>query len=790
MNNEIIYDANSRKVTVSDNLLEIIKFLTKSNPSNSNLEKEFTNEFSVSDFNITMDEIISKINIHINYLPDKDNEINYDVDLLNSLVKRYDELLPLENRESHDNFFIEGVKKDKIPELLDVIYKIVLERRKFYLTRGLINAKENCIENMKYFLDEEVISAWAHEYDEAIKDKDIQKMQSMYDELQQKILKEWEKYFSNQSDMNDDNFLFIGHSTNSTTFDGSFKSKYVSASLFNQNLTDTYRGGYGFILSPKVIVGASSKDMYVNNYVTDESDLLNSGLDKIIDHPKKLIEECEKRKAEKEDEAVYSEVVLKGFDPIGIFCFTDGSKGLNDNEKNARKLQESFPNLKVHCFDTMKQKKGAALNSDKVKLINNLMKKLNPAAREISENEINKFDYFFENFEKLKQIGEYDEKTLITIFKRNYEMLYSLDTDSSMLFNGNFNENEINYILRKNTNYNIDDIINGKATKYTLNKLKELYPYKDKLSGIDGLETLVELVTRINVTDKMMDEINNLPTRNLLSISKYLTTNLESKVNLQTEYNNLMQEYQERLKLEAQYNFYKKIQMNMWSLKMIKDDYSMVINDINDANKENEDLQAKMEELEEQIEKLRVDKDENSKKDYKTSNQCFKNEEKINAVKNEIEILSKHPIMNIRKIKELNKKIKELNEENEKQKNEFECTKNNANIDIDYKIIELELNKNYISSSIKFNENMIEISNKQLESIKKKMKEQFNYDNLEDIFAAIDNSKKFMKNYDSSNLTLLIELERKIEKLSDYINKEQNNSDSVQKDNDDISIKK
>lgn len=790
MNNEIIYDANSRKVTVSDNLLEIIKFLTKSNPSNSIQGKELTNEFRISDFIITIDEIISKMNNHINYLPDKHNDINYDVGLLSSLVKRYNELLHLENRESYDNYDIKNIEKDNIPELLDVIYKIVLERKKFYLTKSLINIKEDCIENMKYFLDEKIISAWTHEYDDAIKNKDIQKMQSMYDELQQKILEEWEKLFSNQSDMNDDNFLFIGHSTYSTVFDGPFKSKYVSASLFNQDLNDTYRGGYGFILSPKNIVGARSKDMYVNNYVTNDNELFNSGLNKIIDHPKRVIEECKKIKAENEDETVYSEVVQKGFDPIGIFCFTDGSKGLNDNEINARKLQESFPNLKVHSFDTMKRKKGAALNSDKIKLINNLMKRLNPVAREINENELHKFDYFFDNFEKLKQIGEYDENLLMTIFKRNYEMLYSLDTDSSMLFKGNFNENEINYILRKNTNYNIDDIINGKATKYTLNKLKELYPYKDKLSGIEGLETLVELVTKINVTDKMMDEINKLPKRNLLSITKYLTTNLENKANLQTEYDNLMKEYQERLKLEEQYDFYKNIKMNMWSLKIIKDDYSMVINDINNANKENENLQAKMKELEERIEKLRIDKIENSKKDYNTSYQYFQNEEKINEVKNELAVLSKHPIMNIMKIKKLNKKINELDVKNERQKNQFERTKKSVDFDIYYKIIKLELNIKYISSSMEFNESNRENFNKQLESIKKKMKEKFNYDNFEDIFAAIDNSKKFMKDYDPSNLPLLIELERKIEKLGNYINKEESDFDSVQKDNDNISIRK
>ena len=45
------------------------------------------------------------------------------------------------------------------------------------------------------------------------------------------------------------------------------------------------------------------------------------GLNKIIDHPKRVIEECKKIKSENEDETVYSEVVQKGFDPIGIFCF-------------------------------------------------------------------------------------------------------------------------------------------------------------------------------------------------------------------------------------------------------------------------------------------------------------------------------------------------------------------------------------------------------------------------------------------------------------------------------------
>lgn len=67
-----------------------------------------------------------------------------------------------------------------------------------------------------------------------------------------------------------------------------------------------------------------------------------------------------------------SEVIIEGFEPIGIFCFTDGSKMFDSNYRNAKELEKNFPHLKVYTFDVMKRKKSFELEEMKLNLINNL----------------------------------------------------------------------------------------------------------------------------------------------------------------------------------------------------------------------------------------------------------------------------------------------------------------------------------------------------------------------------------------------------------------------------------
>ena len=282
------------------------------------------------------------------------NRIYNDTSYIENLVARFKVLFPNVEDFHQVGYKVREIDENKLGEIIELSYNLHEENKKYYLLRDLINAKTDCVENMKYFVDENTISQWNSEYEKAIQAKDTKKMMNMLEDVQNAILREWEKYIGNMQEMNDDNFAFIGHSTNSTKFEKDFMSRYVSTSLLTQDVNDTYRSGFGFIFAPKNIVGANGQDMYVNNYVEDQDMLLHYSAIKKIDHPRRLIDVCKKQKQENLDngtnESVYSEVVIDGFEPIGIFCFTDGSKSLNWNEKDAKKLQESFPNLKIYTF--------------------------------------------------------------------------------------------------------------------------------------------------------------------------------------------------------------------------------------------------------------------------------------------------------------------------------------------------------------------------------------------------------------------------------------------------------
>lgn len=439
-----------RKALVSPEFLSKMKYLTRGVSIYSSDSKEIGQEMKLGLFYDMIESIAESCYSSIEFLPNSNNEINYDTSNIEQLVEKFKMLFPNVEDYHQVGYKVREIDESKLGEILELSYNLHEEYKQYHLLRDLINARTDCIENMKYFVDENTISQWNVEYEKAIKEKDTKRMQSMLENVQSAILKEWKKYIGNMQEMNDDNFAFIGHSTNSTKFEKDFMSRYISTSLFTQDVNDTYRSGFGFIFAPKNIVGAKGQDMYVNNYVEDQDMLLHYSAIKKIDHPRRLIDVCKKQKQENLDsgvnKSVYSEVVIDGFEPIGIFCFTDGSKSLNWNEKDAKKLQESFPNLKIYTFDVMKRKKGADLIQMKLKLINNLHRRKIPDGFDIKEDMLTRYDYFFEEFEKLKQSGNYDETMITSLYDTNAKMLSIFDTDPDKLFTGQFTEEQVRYI--------------------------------------------------------------------------------------------------------------------------------------------------------------------------------------------------------------------------------------------------------------------------------------------------------------------------------------------------------
>ena len=299
-----------RKVQLTPEFYSKMRYLTRGEQIYLIEEYIPGQDMKIGLFYDMIEKIAEKCCLNIEFLPGIDNKINYDTSFMQNLATKFKELFHNKIDYNQIGYDVRKLDEDKLGEILDISYNLNEEIKKYYLMRDLISAKNDCIENMKYFVDENIILQWSNEYNKAIESKDTKKMQNMLENVQNAILREWKKYLQNIENMNDDNFAFIGHSTSSTKFEKEFYSKYISTSLLTQDVNDTYRSGYGFIFAPKNIVGANANDMYVNNYAENQDMLLYYSAIKKIDHPKRLIEKCKIQKQENldnsNDKSVYN----------------------------------------------------------------------------------------------------------------------------------------------------------------------------------------------------------------------------------------------------------------------------------------------------------------------------------------------------------------------------------------------------------------------------------------------------------------------------------------------------
>lgn len=793
-----------RKAVVSPEFLSKMKYLTRGVSFYSSDSKEIGQEIKLGLFYDMIESIAESCYLSIEFLPDSNNEINYDTSYIENLVARFKVLFPNVEDFHQVGYKVREIDENKLGEIIELSYNLHEENKKYYLLRDLINAKTDCVENMKYFVDENTISQWNSEYEKAIQAKDTKKMMNMLEDVQNAILREWEKYIGNMQEMNDDNFAFIGHSTNSTKFEKDFMSRYVSTSLLTQDVNDTYRSGFGFIFAPKNIVGANGQDMYVNNYVEDQDMLLHYSAIKKIDHPRRLIDVCKKQKQENLDngtnESVYSEVVIDGFEPIGIFCFTDGSKSLNWNEKDAKKLQESFPNLKIYTFDVMKRKKGADLTQMKLKLINNLHRRKFPDRFDIKEDMLTRYDYFFEEFEKLKQSGNYDESMITSLYDTNAKMLSMFDTNPDELFTGQFTEEQVKYILSKNFKYNIEDIFCGNAKAFVLNELKKLIPYKEQISSMfDGISEFLDLIDKIEITDEMMEEINKSENINFYTISKCLATKLMESVNVreqqtqtklnnfQTQYNQLVVEAQDRERIEQQHEFFYSIDFNKYYMPIIKDDYIRTTQDLSEAMQEEEKINQELEQVSRRLEELEQRKEMINNSQYENVSEHKEIQNAIDKIKNNIDVLSKHSFINRKKLKEERKKLHIFKSKDREKSHEFEISKIDKNSAIEQEKIVLSSKKECLNIDLDYVQSRKKAYEEDLESVKSKIKEYFKCESIEEIDKAVAMAEQFMKNYDSSNSFYLSEIKNKLNNLNSLIYEQQQKYEQIQEEKDIIS---
>lgn len=769
---QVTISSDYKTVNIPPDMLEEVKYLVKKSRALSFYYDRVSSNMKYAYFDDIVTDLVNSCNFQLELIDNKKLDTN--------IIEEYKEILPVRNNRKYSNILSYYFSHDREPligKTINNLYKLNRKIEERTLIDDLAKAKEDTIVDMKYFMSSEEISAFDKLYTIAIEKEDITTMQEMLGKVQEKILEEWSNYSKDLNKMTDDNFCFLGHSSKTTEYKGEFRTKYVSCSLFNQDINDAFNNDFGFIIEPVNIVGADSRDMDVDNDAIDIDKLTVYSSIKKIHHPQRLLDECLKLKKENQEKGknypVYSEVVTLGFRPTAIFCFTNGAKNYDYNYESAYKLQKSFPDLEVHTFDIMKHKTGKELETFKLELIDSLIEQFTSLSGGCSSEELFRYDYFFTEFDKLKQKENYTEADIELIFRKNQDMIAYLDS-ASHLFSGEYSSNEIKYILGNSYRYSINSIFRKDIRPFVINDLTSLLPYREKLDEYyNGLGKTVFLLSKIEVTDSMLLEIKEEKITNFEELSNYLANKRILVLNEKEEKNEfdlqknrkereeLNKEKIERENSQREYLKYSNINMFKDFKKPLESQYNKVLEEISNNDIRFNSILKEYEQLLEQLNSLNIKKETELQKDFTDAEIT----NRIDEISKEINLMSSHPILNIIKIRKRKKIIEKLNIQKEEKEKDF-LDKKKENISA------IDNDMNTTTKKIEQKEEILEdikTENQQLKTEKETILDKVNYyfccNKVEDIAKMIKKSDDFLVNYDFSNDYTIREIDYKISEL-------------------------
>ena len=374
-------------------------------------------------------------------------------------------------------------------------------------------------------------------------------------------------------------------------------------------------------------------------------------------------------------------------------------------------------------------------------------------------------------------------------------MLSPFNTNPADLFNGQFSEKDIEYILRKNYKYNFDRIMAGESKAFILNNLKQLIPYKDKITNMfEGIDVLLDILPKIDITEEMIKEINNLKPLNFLTISKYLATELMKNVNsrentaknelanLEKKYKSLVSEYQERTLLKEKYQYYREIDSHKYFFNIIKKDYQELREELKVENLKDATLKLKLTELQKESSNLSQLSKENLAKNYIDTSGHFEYVKALEEISLNIANLSKNPLLKWKKIKDAKKKIKYLTKEEQQEQKKFK-----AKQELQQKFYENEINAlnveiENLKLEIEFSNEKIAKLNEQLATLQEKIKSYYKCDSIDQVESQLKESEQFLQQYDIFNSVRLMDLQAKIEQVNILMIETQSTLQSVQEE--------
>lgn len=468
------------------------------------------------------------------------------VDKYNELLKEYEEFRKIgksffdtselygeARTNSRENYIIRVIKKylngdeGALDKALYFATELKNLEAKIYKLRDLVLAKEDIVTNLKYILTEEQVKEYDLKYEAAIEKLDIDLLEKLLADAQKLILDHWNSYVSDVDTFKPgDDFRFICHSTSSSYFKGDFWTRYVSCSLLAPGITETYRNGFGFILAPNNIVGAKSKDMYVINSADSEEKLLNYSSIKKIDIPERIVSETrERQNYNPNNDSLFNEIVIDGFKPIAIFCLTNGGLTLNYNYVDAHKLKEQYKDLKIIEIDVTMYQEDIDFVERK-RLIGEIIAR-SGGNRYYDNDILMRFDWFWNSFLELKKKGQYTEEDIIALYNQNKDYL-SIFVDIKKIFESNYSDEEIKYILLNNYKVSLRNVYIGTANAVIFDRIySELYELRDnpKLESMfPGISTFLKLYHSVLVTDELQCNLSKATSMTMAAdiISEYI----------------------------------------------------------------------------------------------------------------------------------------------------------------------------------------------------------------------------------------------------------------------------
>lgn len=785
---------NEDNIILSNELLTKLMYLiNNSGISGKEVYRESikNNEIDYWDFKILIDKIVASVESSVGiFVDNSDKDINLVMynDVMNS-IEEYLKYNPKRKKENVIGRDLIDNKTSNVENLINSLYDFSIKFRNFDMLVDLSKLTDDCQKNMSYFKSKEEMDEFIFKYQECIKNGDIDKTRQVLNILQEEILQEWNSYVKSIDDMDemtDDNFCFLGHSTLSRKFDTEFFYNYVSTSLFNQDINATFSAPVGFIMKPINIVGAKSHDMYVYNKSDNDEEFLHYSLVPRIDHPQRVIDECLEQKEENEKNGIYrkiySEVVIKGFEPVGIFCFTDGALEYDDAYTSAYELQKSFPNFKVKVFDTFKRKSGQELTVAKLRLINYIQcLEYGCHNNDIEASELPRYDYFFTMFNRLKEKGNYNKSDIENIYRRNKELISSVDFYD--LFTDKYTDLERKFILGNNYSLNIDLLLKGDIRKFWLSSIRTyLSDYVGKLNQYyDGLDEFVVVLNKFEIDDDIICELEKLDNINFYTMTKVIlskrSTHLKedneksenSLVKMNEKYDRLQEKLKTLTSIEEEHDYYKKIEDNSCYYSMIKSDYLDVL-------KGSKGLIEDMQKLGSEIKELQTELDILEKEKFDLKNEKYENTLEYQEISSGLSNLMvfqnsllKHPILNGRMIRRNNQKIEKYNQSKRSGEDSFNNNISTQVIELESKLAALENRIKYLSDKKNEFEKQINMNKHDMVNIENRVKELFDC-NMSEVEERIKNARDFCEGYDYSNVWLIEKTKKEIEELLKDVN--------------------